>query len=559
MKKILIYSLIALLLAGCEDFLDSENLMKKDNSNFPKDANDAMTALTGAYSQLRKMTPGEVGQNFFMTAELLSDDRFGGGGPDDRRMQAIDRLLKADENMFADVWKQNYAGIFRCNMLFESIPNIVWEDEAKKKQIEGETHFLRAYFYFDLCRLFGRVPLITVTGEGNLPKASADELFAQIGSDLNTAIGLLPDVPYTQTVLGHATKWAAEALLARVWLFYTGYYEKEAMPLVDGGSLSRKQVSDYLDDCIAHSGHELLRDYRSLWPYSNEYTKDEYPYMDDVDATWAGDKIENTETVFAIKYSTKANWDNNNPWCNNENCLYFSLREGDAQALFPFGIGYGVGTVNSALWDEWKMREPKDIRRQASILNVEDELPDYSWGADKQMNETGFWQKKYLAINAHDDDGECVNFAQMEYPGLPSDYQLNNVQDLVIIRYADVLLMSAELKKDAGPLNDVRNRVGLPPVTYSDAALRNERHWELAFEGLRYYDLLRWHIAGETLNKQNGVEVQDNNSTAKMNMGDLAKRIQETGGFLPIPKTQIDLSAGVLEQNPGWSADNLLY
>ena len=79
MKKILICLSMVLMLSGCEDFLDTENLTKKDNSSFPKTENDANAALTGVYAILREMTPGEDGQSFFMTAEILSDDRFGGG------------------------------------------------------------------------------------------------------------------------------------------------------------------------------------------------------------------------------------------------------------------------------------------------------------------------------------------------------------------------------------------------------------------------------------------------------------------------------------------------
>ena len=116
MKKIWIFSIVALFFMGCEGFLDTENLTKKDNSNFPKTSGDAETALTGIYALLREMTPGEDGQGFFLTAELLSDDRFGGGGPDDRRMHAVDRLKKVDENMFSDVWKQDYRAIYRSNM-----------------------------------------------------------------------------------------------------------------------------------------------------------------------------------------------------------------------------------------------------------------------------------------------------------------------------------------------------------------------------------------------------------------------------------------------------------
>lgn len=551
MKKIWICLSMVLMLSGCEDFLDTENLTKKDNSNFPKTETDANAALTGVYAILREMTPGEDGQSFFMTAELLSDDRFGGGGPDDKRMHAVDRLKKVDEDMFADVWKQDYRGIYRSNMLLECMDAIEWTSEETRNKIEGQTRFLRAYFYFDLCRLFGTVPLIVATEPVNIPRATADELYAQIATDLKLAIEKLPAKPYNTSEtaeLGRATKWAAQALLARTFLFYTGYYNKESMPLNEGGFLSRTEVAGYLDDCIANSGHDLIGDYRNLWPYSNEYTKKEYKYAQDNNLSWIGETGLNVETVFAIRYSTKATWDH--PWYNNEVALYSSPREPvSVEDIFPFGKGWGVGTVNPKTWENWPTG---DIRREASILSVEKELPNYVWGCDKQMNETGYWQKKYCAINARNENGELENWSRIVYPGIDADYQLNNIQDLVIIRFADVLLMAAELKQDAAPLNRVRARVGLPAVAYSDEALRDERHWELAFEGVRYYDLLRWGIAAEALAQQNGVKVQDNLIETSMNMSDIAQRVEATKGLMPLPKTQIDLSAGVLEQNPGW-------
>ncbi len=555
MKKIWIFSIVALFFMGCEGFLDTENLTKKDNSNFPKTSGDAETALTGIYALLREMTPGEDGQGFFLTAELLSDDRFGGGGPDDRRMHAVDRLKKVDENMFSDVWKQDYRAIYRSNMLLNSLDGISWESQETRNKIEGQAHFLRAYFYFDLCRLFGTVPLLTTSEPENVPRATAEELYAQIAFDLKTAIEKLPSVKYSaanNSELGRATKWAAEALLARAYLFYTGYYQQESMPLPDNGTLSRTDVITYLDDCINNSGHDLIGDFRNLWPYSNIYTKKDYKYAQDNDLNWIGEDGANVETVFAIRYSAKATWDN--PWYNNEVCLYSSPRESaNLDDIFPFGIGWGIGTVNSRLWESWPS---KDIRREASILSVEKEMPDYGWGCDKQMNETGYWQKKYMAVNAYNEDGESVNYSRILYPEIDSDYQLNNTQDLVIIRFADVLLMAAELKRDAAPMNRVRARVGLDPVTYSDEALRDERHWELAFEGLRYYDLLRWGIAAEVLSQQNGVKVLDNMVETRMDMGDIAQRLQATKGLMPLPKTQIDLSAGILEQNPGWGNES---
>lgn len=388
-----------------------------------------------------------------------------------------------------------------------------------------------------------------------MPRATAEELYAQIAFDLKTAIEKLPSVKYSaanNSELGRATKWAAEALLARAYLFYTGYYQQESMPLPDNSTLSRTDVITYLDDCINNSGHDLIGDFRNLWPYSNIYTKKDYKYAQDNDLNWIGEDGANVETVFAIRYSAKATWDN--PWYNNEVCLYSSPREpANLDDIFPFGIGWGIGTVNSRLWESWPS---KDIRREASILSVEKEMPDYGWGCDKQMNETGYWQKKYMAVNAYNEDGESVNYSRILYPEIDSDYQLNNTQDLVIIRFADVLLMAAELKRDAAPMNRVRARVGLDPVTYSDEALRDERHWELAFEGLRYYDLLRWGIAAEVLSQQNGVKVLDNMVETRMDMGDIAQRLQATKGLMPLPKTQIDLSAGILEQNPGWGNES---
>jgi hypothetical protein len=89
-------------------------------------------------------------------------------------------------------------------------------------------------------------------------------------------------------------------------------------------------------------------------------------------------------------------------------------------------------------------------------------------------------------------------------------------------------------------------------ANYTDAALRNERHWELAFEGLRWYDLLRWHIAADALQKEDGTDVEENGVKTKIDMSDIGQRVKDTGGFMQIPQTQIDLSNGVLKQNKGW-------
>ena len=567
--KYIIFAVATLLITGsCNDFLSTEDLTKKDNSNFPRTEKDASKSLTGCYAMLRNMTDDNEGQNIFIVSEVLSDDRFGGGGPDDRYAQALDHLKKSSDNMFSDLWKINYKGIYRSNMLLESLPQISFNSQQSHDQVEGEARFLRAYFYFNLMKTFGHIPLITTSQSGNEPQAEPEKVYAQIATDLRKAIDLLPDTkadvaPDTQ--LGHATRWAAEGMLARVFLFYTGYYQKEAPPTIDG-SLSKVDVAALLKDCIDHSGHKLMPDFRNLWPYSNPYTAPDYPYAASNHLDWYGEDGANLETMFMIKYSSKAVWDDSNAHRNNQVDLYFSPREtdGSVENNFPLGIGWGFGPISPAMINDWQTAEPTDLRRKASVFDVSDEAPNYVWGADKQYNETGLWQKKYCAINVKVTDASgnvsYENYSRKLYPGIDPDYQLNNIQDIVVLRFADILLMYSELTHTVDGINAVRARAGLAPITaYSDNALRNERRWELAFEGLRWYDLLRWHIAGNALARQNGVSMQDNLEQKTMDMSDIRQRVADTGGFLQIPQSQIDLSNGVLKQNPGWTGDNLLY
>lgn len=563
MKKIAWLSIIVFLFAACDSFLDSDNLVKKDTSSFPKTSQDALDALTGIYSVLPSVN---VNQCTFLVSELLSDDRLGGGAAVDRSWAAMDQLKKINDNMFPDFWKKMYQGIFRSNMLLETLDVVeTWEKPELKDRIGAEARFLRAYFYFDLCRMFGTVPLVLTTEAVNNPRAEAAELYAQIAEDLKYAIETLPAEPYKEadSQLGHATRWAAEALLARVWLFYTGYYKQDGLPLMQGGTITKQEVITWLDDCIRNSGHGLVANFGNLWPYANSATAPEYKFAVDHNLKWVGDD-RNNETIFSIKYSALGNH-STSIYYGNQPVLYFSIREQpNYENIFPFGQGWGAGTVSTNLIEDWEISEPNDFRRAASILDVnnpDENLKNYTWGASMQIQETGYWQKKYIAINAHqaESDGttSCVNYSCMLYGRTP-DFQIDNTQDQVIIRFADVLLMMAELTRDVTYLNRVRERVGLDPLdAYTDQALQNERRWELAFEGVRYYDLLRWGIAGQALEKQNGVKVKNNGIDGVMQMGNLTQRIQETGGFMPIPQTQIDLSAGVLKQTPGWGNDAL--
>ncbi len=576
MKKLIYLLATVFTFASCESFLDTESYTKKNTGNYPKTADDAIQMVTGIYSTLNKPL-ANVQNTYLYAAELASDDRFGGGGENDKDMQVLDHLLYTNMDRFKTFWSDRYSGISRANMALANLDKV--EDVELRNQLMGEVLILRAFFYNELVELFGNIPLITsvpsTVGEASVypAQASPEEVYGMIASDLKKAIEIMPSKPWKEVIsgTGHLTKWTAEALLARVFLFYTGFYGKDALPLMaeDGsisGSLPKSEVIAGLEDCIANSGHSLVSDFRSLWPYSNKLSKKHYSFVADA-PDWVKDG-ENPEQVFTIKCSHLADWSTTIGY-SNQYMLHFAIRSSGAtdqyKKIFPFGQGWGAGPVNPKLWDEWKAAEPNDIRREASILDAS-QTEDYVYGADKQMEESGFWQKKIIAttaVKSYNNDGSMNALynsftSSKEYygDGEDDDFQLGHEVDVNIIRFADVLLMHSELTQTADGMNRVRARAGLPAVSYSEQALRNERRWELAFEGTRWSDIRRWGIAVQALTKQLGAPIWNRGvpTTMKDQGAGYAARYEATKGFMPIPQSEIDLSDGVLKQNPGWDA-----
>ena len=142
------------------------------------------------------------------------------------------------------------------------------------------------------------------------------------------------------------------------------------------------------------------------------------------------------------------------------------------------------------------------------------------------------------------------NYSIKLYGMTETNIQLTNTQDCMLIRFSDVLLMAAELGAPNAQayLDRVRSRAGLPSVPANLENIKKERRFELAFEGVRYYDLLRWHDENVITENQTNIQVYDRRRPVTKNITFRS----ETGGFLPIPQTEIDLSQGVLTQNPGW-------
>lgn len=562
MKKLLylIFGSSLVLFSGCDDFLDTESFTQKNTTNFPQSVKDVEMALIGAYNTLNTAL-ADPQNSYFYAAELASDDRFGGGGENDKLMQAWDKIMNYSTDASKPFWEARYYGIFRTNSVINSIEIMGLEGEDIDN-LKGEALFLRAFFYHELVEMYGDVPLFTTTLTSNIPRTDVHLVYAQIASDLKEAIGLLKSDPYTDTKSGYVTKWAAEALMARVFLFYTGFYSTETLPMIDG-TITKAEVVTMLEDCIDNSGHSLVGDFRNLWSYTNKHTIKDWPLMNNaigVDGeplSWARDG--NEESIFAIKFSNFADW-NTTIGYSNQYMLHFGLRGGQpAGNTFPFGQGWGAGPVNPQLVQDWVAYEENDIRREASVVDL-NTLPSYSFGGwNDFMEETDFWQMKSVhatAKNGTDADGNDLfvsSFSVIEF-GSTDNFQLDGVTDLVLIRFADVLLMHSELTGTNDGMNKVRHRAGLSNKPYTLENLKNERRFELAFEGRRWADIRRWGDAADLLEEQEGQPIYraSTPTTMKPFGGGYRSRYEVTKGFFAIPESQINLSDGVLKQNPGY-------
>ena len=566
MKKNLLYIVCAFCVAcgfcACEDFLDTENLTKKDSNNFPVSQADAVQMVNGIYAVMNRNLADPEADPFFIF-DIASDDRLGGGSQSNIGAQGVDRLMNAYVDWMKPLWKQRYAGIYRANYALESIEKVTeWSSPEAKDQLLCEIYFLRAWYYFNLAQVFNGVPLTLSTEPKNLPRATADEVYAQIASDLKTSIEKGPATKYPKFGIGRVSKWSAEGMMARVWLFYTGFYGKSELPTAEGGSISKSQVAAWLEDCIQNSGYGLVSDQRNLWPYTNPYTAKDYPYALENGLNWETD--ENIESMFAVKMSNIPGWSADTQLRHNRIVEFYNPRK-TTEAAFPFSVqGYSNGPVCWKLWTDWA-EDPDyagDYRRVGSICKRGDEIPKYKGDAGKEVENTDLLAKKYLGCEAWNEkhDGRYLSYAK--YYGGENNRQTGLTQSLVWLRFADVLLMHSELTdgkvvyNGKSGLNAVRERAKLPDLPYSLANLKKERRYELCFEAVRWNDLRRWGDVAEKVKNQVGNPILNQGVAGEYAFtNDFMQRYRDTqGGFFKIPEDQVTLSEGMLEQNPGWES-----
>lgn len=584
---------LVMAFASCEDQLDVTSYTTQNTSNFPANTADVNKELNGAYSTLNAYCQDPLQSPYFVWG-LMSDEQNGGGGTGDVECHAISHLMTSKESLYDKAFAVTYQGIARTNTIIHTINNFEWlSDSAKieRDQILGEAYFLRALYYLWGTQMFGDIPAYWEVSRPNpCPQVSAEDvIYPHIFEDLINAKNLMTQKTQGD---GHATKYAAEALLARAYMFYQGFYKKAGelatanlanIALPSGGTLAKDQVLEGLKDICEYGDYALVVDYRDLWQYTNELTVGDYNYTKNVydkngqRIQWAGNG--NCEQLFQIQFMNAASWQGTTAMgYTNMTSLYQGLRcDADADKnenggieTFPFGQGWGQGTVTQKTWSEWPNG---DIRKTASILNCEEELTRFAY-TTSCTEETGLYNKKMLPVTCSKTNWGDHSSKYTWWGCLQDGYSNNNgnsmqgdhFADIVLIRYADVLLMRTELTGDPQYMNEVRRRAGLNDTTYSWENIKKERQYELAFEGLRFNDLRRWSgkdagencEAAQALQKaKQGQRVNYTGTWKTMShaSSSWAKRYAETNGFLPIPPTEIRKvnDESVLRQNAGWN------
>ena len=470
---------------SCKKFLDIDPLFTQDAENFFETPNDYQRALTGAYDLL---------QSSFMTVwvgEIASDNSIAGGESvnDTEGLHEIEAMAHdAVNNELRSIFRWNYAGVTRANYLLENKNNIDFEGKDK---IIAEATFLRAYFYFELVKYFGDVPLVIDKRLGadevtKIDRTPGSEVFAQIEQDLIFAASVLD---WNDPIKGRITKGACLSLLGKAYLYQDKF----------------DQAASTFDEVINQNQYELISEYNDLFKVNNEG---------------------HSESVFDVQYSGAEG--------GGYGCLI--CLEGNAAPGFQgirqySGPIYGDGnSYNLPTQDLYDAFDATDIRRDATVLDIDAFIADqpnssnitYAIGGG---GHTGFYNNKYIK--------------RLGEIGLP-DNDLTSPVNYVVIRYADVLLMAAEAHNRASTpddskaqnyLNQVRNRVNMSPINATGNALTEaiwlERRLELSGEGHRFFDLVR---TGKAADEINGF-------------------VSGKHELFPIPQVEIDLAGGNWSQN----------
>lgn len=553
----------SLTFTSCEDFLTEEVRGQQNLDTYFTTADECEAYITGCYQDITCGGWWNI-NTVWLLSEMCSDDAWVGNttqSQSDYISLAHYQGNGASNGPISNFWQYRYKGILRCNVAIDRISNAELEDKELQARLVAEARFLRGYFYFELARNFGGVPLIT---EFKMPeeiqgitRASLENTYKFIEEDLIAAAEVLPKrSEYADADMGRATSGAALGLLGKVYLYQEKWTE----------------ARDVLQKLIPESGYT-----------GEDAQTTEYDLLPNFGDVWDKDFDNSVESLFEVQYEYHA-----------------TLAVGGSLSTVT-----GARSCGAALGDGWAWCQPTanleaaysedDERREWTIIKT---------GCTEIKGETEENFTKILndnkEISVYDDCVEKYNLPANSLVIDPSGHKsgriirkyylpLNDRPEVYntdksplnhrILRYADVLLMYAEacneLSDDThaqAALNRVRNRAGLSPVSVTGNelrhAIRNERRLELAFEQNRLYDIRRWKDDNgkpviANLMGENGSFVKWNTDPATRdamewdNQGeasDKGKSFREDRDLLfPIPLYEVTMSNGSIEQNPNWN------
>jgi hypothetical protein len=471
-----------------KDFLERKPLGEELSEDFFTTESGAVRATNAVYNQLREFNTHTF--PYIGIANISSDDADKGSDPGDAPPQGeLDNFtVTAGNGLLNGFWVGHYQGIARANQVIERVPAIPMNDTLKNRLI-SEARFLRAYFYFNLVRTFGRVPLITrvpsSTGSDPVvPQSPSEEVYKFIVDELNAVIGILPEKSkYPPTDLGRVTNGAAKGLLAKVYMYQKNWGE----------------VLRLTDEIIASGEYDLSTPFVQIFTKQGELGR---------------------ESVFEVVNAVL-------PQCGGgSQYAEVQMVRGPINAL-----GWGFNTPSQDLINSY---EPNDPRMEAAIMFRGETMSD-GYIVPQDASNPQYNQKAYP-------EGTEKN---------PTCGIGDSGKNIRILRYADILLMNAEaaneLSQPGKAVIDInliraRARQGAPAGTLADVSFtdqisfRNliwqERRVELAMENDRFWDLVRQGRAGTVLRALGKNFVDGKNEV------------------MPIPQQQIDISGGALTQNP---------
>ena len=529
------FATLSLGFTGCKDYLTEIEPGTTLLEDFYTSTAAAVQNVTGCYVPLMWEYNNTYLSEWFI-GDIASDDALKGGGSTTDMADAydIENWRTTDQNaLLLNFYRAQYQGIGRCNLALEYIEKMeIGIDEEftpeMKNRLLGEIHYLRAYYYFRLVRLFAGVPMplkvLRSSDEWGMPRASVNEVYTQILEDLEFAnANLWKKSQYPEADLGRATKGAAQAMLMKVNLYMaSSYWQKYTLT---------KSTADCYKDAKAW-GDSIIT--------SGEY--DLCPNYED-NFTVAGEN--GIESVFEIQYAEVA-------WGDYGEGFGFTAGS-FTQVLMrcrnsEIGGGWGFDHPTKNLYDEFEAGDPR--RDVAILIPSTDVVATYQMQSDENYLGNTWVNNKYGMYRDPADIGGGYGKWSLHASRGP----LNNKQ----IRYADVLLMYAEAclgMGDAGTaktyIDQVRARVGLPGVAAADdATLRHERRCELAMEGHRWFDLVRWEgVDGNGLKAH--MDAYKASESAEV-QGHIQEFVAGKHEIFPIPQEERQLNPTPMDQNPGY-------